>query len=83
MDPLRKIFESSNRYLEDLKAQIVLTTKALSHDPLLQMIGKNRLMIENLQDEVKKLKDTEGRNSLSQHLHKVEATLNMTKNDLQ
>ena len=47
------------------------------------MIGKNRLLIENIVVEVKKLKDSESRGALQNHILKVELALNLSKNDLQ
>lgn len=47
------------------------------------MIAKNRGLIETLGDEVKKLKDTEGKASLGMQIHKLEANFNNFKNDMQ
>jgi hypothetical protein len=47
------------------------------------MIGRNRQLIENLLEDVKKLKESENRGALQQYIQKVDLQLNMTKNDLQ
>jgi hypothetical protein len=55
----------------------------LSHEPLLSMIGKNRGLIENIAEEVRKLKETEGKASLGMQIMKLEANFNNFKADVQ
>ena len=47
------------------------------------MIGRNRLMIENIKVDVTKLKESESKISLTHHIQKVEVQMTVFKNDLQ
>ena len=46
------------------------------------MISKNRELIEQIKVDVVKLKDDGNRVQLSQDIKRLDATLNLTKNDL-
>ena len=54
----------------------------LSHNPLLNMISKNRELIEHMTVDLTKLKDDGNRVQMSQDIRRLDATLNLTKNDL-
>lgn len=55
----------------------------LAHEPLLAMIAKNRGLIEQLAEDMRKLKDTEGKASLGMQMHKLEGNLANFKNEMQ
>jgi hypothetical protein len=46
------------------------------------MISKNRELIEQIKVDVVKLKDDGNRVQMSQDIRRLDATLNLTKNDL-
>lgn len=81
--PLQAALEDHGTSLSALSSQLAGLRTSLDHEPLLAMIGRNRQLIENLMDDVRKLRETENRAALTQHIHKVELQLNMAKNDLQ
>lgn len=55
----------------------------LNPEPLVQMIGKTRLLAENLAADLRKLKESESKGALQNHIHKVELGLSVAKNELQ
>lgn len=54
---LQPFKEELEKRFSDLANQIINTETKLNHEPLLSMIGKMRLLFENLKDDVQKLKE--------------------------
>ncbi len=81
--PMKDSLGEFQFFLQETKTQMIQLQMKLSHDPLLKMIDRNRLLIEEITVDVKKLKDDTGKSNLLHTIQKIEVTQAVAKNDLQ